>query len=115
MNLLQEHLTLLIFSFVFIFSLYREFYISLFTCFLYFAFVYKFIQNNKSRKYEYVTTTMLTVIFFYYFFDVIFYKNFDFFQIKFYALSLCYFHFMEYMFCLFYHPEKLSFDSKKFE
>jgi hypothetical protein len=113
MNLLQENLTLLMFSFVCILSLNSKIYISLSICFLYFALLYKFTQNNKSRKYEYMTTSVLTLIFFYFFSDVIFFNNFDFFQLKFYILSLCYFHFMEYIFSLVYHPDKLSFDSKK--
>ncbi len=112
MSLLNQHFILVVSSFFLIMSPNINNYLALLTIILFIASISKSIRNNSSRKYEYITTSILSLIFFYSGIDLIFKRNFNFFQLKLYLMSLCYFHLMEYIFVLVYHPKKLGFDSK---
>lgn len=112
MNLLQEHILITTSSFFLIMSTYVTNYLTFFSIILFLTSILKSISNNPSRKYEYMTTSILSIIFFYSGIEIAYNNNYNLFQIKLYFMSLCYFHFMEYIFCLIYHPKKLNFDSK---
>ena len=111
MNLLHEHLTLVLFSSIMCYTPNWNIHIALTLLITYFTFIFYLIYNNTSRKYEYITTSLISLIFFYSGIDLIFNKNYNHLQLKLYTMSLCYFHFMEYIFNLVFHPKTVNFDS----
>jgi hypothetical protein len=115
MNLLREHLTLVIFSSIMCYIPIWNIYIALAMSITYVTFIFYLIYNNTSRKYEYITTSLISLIFFYAGIDLIFKKNYTHLQLILYTMSLCYFHFMEYAFNLVFHPKTVNFDSNNYK